>query len=142
MSGILDGLLRLSRAEAIEHAHAKTVNLADLARQRLDYFSTHARAGQITMQHEIEPDAFVLADPGHVDTMLANLIDNAIKYTPPGGAVCLSIRVDAEEIVLTLSDSGIGFEPAERAHLFDRFYRSDKPTVRQTHGSGLGLSIV
>ncbi len=142
MSNILDGLLRLSRAEAIEHSQAKAVNLTELARQRLDYFLPRAGAGQITVQHEIEPDAFVLADPGHIDTMLANLIDNAIKYTPPGGTVSLSIRVEAGEILLTVSDSGIGFEPAESAHLFDRFFRSDKPTVRQTYGSGLGLSIV
>ena len=142
MSGILDGLLRLSRAEAIEHSHAKAVNLTELALQRLDAFSPQAEAGQILMHHEVEPDAFVLADPGHVDTMLDNLIDNAIKYTPPGGLVSLSIRVDAEEIMLTVSDSGVGFDTTEHAHLFDRFYRSDKAAVRQTHGSGLGLSLV
>ena len=142
VSETLDGLLRLSRAEAIDHAQAKAVNLAELSRQRLDAFSPQARAEQIAVHHEVEPDAFVLADPGHIDTLLDNLIDNAIKYTPPGGTVCLSIRVEAEEIVLTVSDSGIGFETTERAHLFDRFYRSDKPAVRQTHGSGLGLSIV
>ncbi|MFQ5568143.1 MAG: sensor histidine kinase [Rhodothermales bacterium] len=142
VSGILDGLLRLSRAEAIEHSQARTVNLAELARQHLDYYASHAEAGQIALQHEVEPDAFVLADPGHVETLLANLIDNAIKYTPPGGTVRVSIRVDDETIELTVSDSGIGFDTTERAHLFDRFYRSDQPAVRQTHGSGLGLSIV
>ena len=142
MSEMLDGLLQLSRAEAIEHSQAQAVNLTDLARQRLDYFSPQARAGQIAMHHKTEPVALVLADPGHMDTMLDNLIDNAIKYTLPGGTVCLSIHLDAEEVVLTVSDSGIGFDSTERAHLFDRFYRSDTPAVRRTHGNGLGLSIV
>ena len=70
-----------------------------------------------------------------------NLIDNAIKYTPPGGTVCMTVHRDAEEVVLSVADTGIGFTEAERAQLFNRFFRSDTPAVQRTRGSGLGLSI-
>ena len=142
MSEILDGLLRLSRAEAIEPSHAGTVNLSELVRQRFDHFATLAEARQIELRHEADQETLVAADTGDVEAVLDNLLDNAVKYTPPGGIVCVSVRTEEEEVVLTVADSGVGFDKAERAHLFDRFYRSDKPAVQQARGSGLGLPIV
>ncbi len=142
MSKILDGLLQLSRAEAIEQSHAGTVNLSELARQRLHHFASHAVARQIELRHDIDQEAVVAAHAGDVETVLDNLLDNAIKYTLAGGAVCVSVRPEEEEVILTVTDSGIGFDETDRAHLFDRFYRSDKPAVQQARGNGLGLAIV
>lgn len=142
MGDILDGLLRLSRAEAIEPSHAGTVNLSELARQRLDHFTSHAEARQLKLHYEADPETLVAAEAGDVETVLGNLLDNAVKYTPSGGVISVSVHTEEEEVILTVDDSGIGFDEAERVHLFDRFYRSDKQTVQQTHGSGLGLAIV
>ena len=142
MSEILDGLLRLSRAEAIERSQAGRVNLSELAQQRMEHFASHAEARQVELRHDVDQDTFVAADAGHVETVLDNLLDNAIKYTPSGGIVCVSVRPEEEEGVLRVTDTGIGFDEVKQSHLFDRFYRADTPAVQQAHGSGLGLAIV
>ena len=142
MSAILDGLLRLSRAEAIEPSQASTVDLSVLARQRLDHFTPHAEARPLNLHCEADHETLVAAQAGDVETVLDNLLDNAVKYTASGGTVCVSVHTEEEEVILTVTDSGIGFDEAERGHLFDRFYRSDKPAVQQVHGNGLGLAIV
>ena len=74
--------------------------------------------------------------------MVYNLIDNAVKYTPEGGAVTVTLTADSREAVLTVRDTGIGIPPEDIAHIFDRFYRVDKARSRATGGTGLGLSIV
>ena len=142
MSEILDGLLRLSSAEAIEPSHAGTVDLSELTRQRLDHFTSLAEARRLDLHYEADPETLVAAEAGDVETVLDNLLDNAVKYTPSGGTISVSVRSEEETIILTVADSGIGFDEAEHGHLFDRFYRSDKPAVQQTHGNGLGLAIV
>jgi len=86
------------------------------------------------------------ADDVHVDgnrealrILLRNLLDNAIKYTPPGGTVDLEVRRTADGVTLGVDDSGPGIAPAERARALDRFHRG---ASRATSGSGLGLAIV
>jgi two-component system, OmpR family, sensor histidine kinase TctE len=73
--------------------------------------------------------------------LLSNLIDNALRYTPEGGSVTVRVRADAvhEQAILEVEDTGPGIPPAERAHVFERFYRILGSNV---DGSGLGLSIV
>ena len=74
--------------------------------------------------------------------MLGNLIDNAIKYTPPGGTITLSLHREGNWANLEVSDTGIGIAPEHLAHIFDRFYRVDKARSRTSGGTGLGLAIV
>jgi len=69
-----------------------------------------------------------------------NLIDNALKYTPPGGGVVLAVRREAGRVVLTVTDNGPGIAPGEREAVFRRLYRSD--ASRSQRGLGLGLSMV
>ena len=71
--------------------------------------------------------------------MVYNLIDNAIKYTPEGGQVNISLRADSRAATLVVQDNGIGIPEEDVKHIFDRFYRVDKARSR---GTGLGLSIV
>jgi len=86
------------------------------------------------------PD-LVEADAHRVDQMLVNLIENAIKYTPSGGAVTvLTWRRDAE-VGVTVSDTGPGIPPEDLDHVFDRFFRVDEARRRTSGGSGLGLAI-
>jgi signal transduction histidine kinase len=71
-----------------------------------------------------------------------NLVDNAIRYTPSGGKVTVSIAPEPDGIRLRVADTGIGISPEAAPHIFERFYRADKARSRQDGGFGLGLSIV
>jgi two-component system phosphate regulon sensor histidine kinase PhoR len=84
----------------------------------------------------------VLADPEGLQVILRNLVDNAVKYTPAGGAIDVTLRRAAGEVLLTVADEGIGIPPQDLGRVFERFYRVDKARSRQLGGTGLGLSIV
>lgn len=83
----------------------------------------------------------VRADPYLIETILGNLVENGLKYTPPGGSVRVELTQGAETASLTVTDTGIGIPPAEQSQIFERFYRVDKARARSTGGAGLGLAI-
>lgn len=84
----------------------------------------------------------VRGDETQLVSMFSNLVDNAIKYTPPGGKVEVVGRADESEVVVSISDTGIGIPESKLARIFERFYRVDKARSKETGGTGLGLSIV
>jgi two-component system sensor histidine kinase TctE len=84
-------------------------------------------------QVEMEGNAMMLRE------LLSNLIDNALRYTPAGGSVTVRVRLDAQQAILEVEDTGPGIAPAERVHVFERFYRI---LGSSSSGSGLGLAIV
>jgi two-component system phosphate regulon sensor histidine kinase PhoR len=88
------------------------------------------------------PPVVVWADEDAVDQVLENLLDNALKYTPPGGAVRLSWGINDGEAWFEVADTGIGIPQADLPRIFERFYRVDKARSRELGGTGLGLSIV
>ena len=73
--------------------------------------------------------------------VLSNITGNALNFTPQGGSVTLSARLVADEICITVRDTGVGIAAEHRARIFDRFYRIDKSRSRQAGGSGIGLTI-
>lgn len=83
----------------------------------------------------------VLGDPDRLKQLFLNLVDNAVKYTPPAGKVSLSLSKKGEWAFFEVSDTGVGIPPENLPHIFDRFYRVDKSRARAQGGSGLGLSI-
>ena len=91
------------------------------------------------MRFETDP-CFVNADADQIQQVIINLLDNAVKFTPPGGAVAIITRDAGDHISLRVKDSGVGILPQDAPHIFDRFYKSDKAhTVGK--GTGLGLAI-
>ena len=84
----------------------------------------------------------VEGDETQLTSMLTNLIDNAIKYTPPGGQVEVTAAADEEEVSVRVADTGIGIPEGKLSRIFERFYRVDKARSKETGGTGLGLSIV
>lgn len=77
-----------------------------------------------------------------INTIVNNLVSNAIHYTPAGGQVILRTRNEGDAAILEVSDTGIGIAPEQQARVFERFYRVDKARSRDMGGTGLGLSIV
>ena len=73
--------------------------------------------------------------------LLLALLDNAVKYTPPGGRVRVSMQIEKSKVAVLIKDTGIGISMEDLPHIFDRFYRASKDRSRRNSGAGLGLSI-
>lgn len=86
-------------------------------------------------------DLAILGDSQGIPRLLSILLENASKYTPPGGAVTLSAAMDGERIILSVVDTGIGIAPEHLLRIFDRFYRATPASENAPTGSGLGLSL-
>jgi two-component system phosphate regulon sensor histidine kinase PhoR len=91
---------------------------------------------------DISDEIQVLADSDAIHQVLVNLLDNALKYTPPGGRVTVSARSGNGTVEFCVADTGIGIGAEHLPRLFERFYRVDKARSRELGGTGLGLSIV
>ncbi len=141
---ILD-LLSLARIESgAEHLVLEDVGLATAVHGCAERHQERARAKSQVLQ-VIGPsgaEVFARADEEAVREILDNLVDNALKYTPPGGTIRLRWWADGEASHLEVNDTGIGIPEAELPRVFERFYRVDKARSRELGGTGLGLSIV
>jgi signal transduction histidine kinase len=84
----------------------------------------------------------VRGDANALTTLISNLVDNAVRYTPAPGRVDVIVRMDGADAVLEVRDSGPGIGAGDRARVFDRFYRGTAAQISDAHGSGLGLAIV
>ena len=116
------------------------VNLGDLVRQSAERLRPQAERGGVML--DIDSPGAVLsvsADPEQTDRMVVNLLHNAIKFTPPGGHVRVSVQAENGDAVVRVQDTGVGIEPEELPRVFERFYKIDPS--RAGEGSGLGLAI-
>jgi two-component system, OmpR family, phosphate regulon sensor histidine kinase PhoR len=140
---ILD-LLQLARVEAGKEVFDfRDVSLDHLARECLEQFAPAAAARTTSLEIAPEgPPLLVHADEEGLRTILQNLIDNALKYTPPGGRVRVFWRREGGHAVISVQDTGIGIATRDLARIFERFFRVDKARSREMGGTGLGLSIV
>jgi two-component system sensor histidine kinase TctE len=139
---LIDQLLALARAEhrGAEAPAYEAVDLAELAREAVRDWVPQAVERQIDLGIEIPHDEVrVFGVPLMLREVLGNLIDNALRYTPAGGAVTLRLQRDGSDVVLEVEDTGPGIAENERLRVFDRFYRV---LGTQVEGSGLGLAIV
>lgn len=84
----------------------------------------------------------VMADRDRITQVVLNLMDNAVRYTPEGGEVCVRVQMADEALLVHVQDTGIGIAPEEQGRIFERFYRSEDARVQETEGTGLGLAIV
>jgi len=137
---LVQQLLTLAREEdQASRAPNEPVRLDELAREVVAEHAALAHSKDVDLGVTREETLTMRANPGSLRTVLSNLVDNAVRYTPRGGSVDLSLTRDGGDAVLEVSDSGPGIPAEERARVFDRFYRrsGDGP-----EGSGLGLAIV
>jgi two-component system sensor histidine kinase SenX3 len=146
LSNLITDLLDLTRLESQEQVEnpvpvdVRSVLMTVLARIR-----RVAREKNITLQWKRFGKAAqytVRGDETLLTSMFTNVVDNAVKYTPPGGRVEVMGGFEGSEIVVRVSDTGIGIPESKLPRIFERFYRVDKARSKATGGTGLGLSIV
>jgi PAS domain S-box-containing protein len=139
---LVEDLLSIARIQAGEfEVHRCPVDLAEVVRLGVEGMRPAADEAGLRLESECEPPVRVCGDADRLDQVLANLLSNAIKFTPAGGRVAVGLRTTPEEAVLTVTDTGPGIRPQERARLFDRLFRGDDVTRLQVSGAGLGLAI-
>ena len=144
LSRLVSDLMAISRLESRhrEDDHAP-VNFSLLLRQAAQAAESAREARKQSLILDLaEEELKFNADRQNLSQVLDNLIDNAIKYTPEGGEIRVSLKREANEAVLTVKDTGIGISDQYQERVFERFYRVDKVRSQSLGGTGLGLSIV
>jgi signal transduction histidine kinase len=138
---MLNTLMDISEAETGTMAlHLETTNLADLIRQSVDLYEDLAEQRGLRIEAARDGELQIPLDRNRMRQVVANLLDNAVKYTPPGGRILIAARRDGPDAVLSVSDTGVGIPADELPRIWDRLYRGDKS--RSERGLGLGLSLV
>jgi two-component system OmpR family sensor kinase len=140
MTRIVNDLLVLAEVESGQLDQEQTVSLKELL------LDAHERALQLAGERQVvierQEDLWVKGDAHRLDQLIGNLVGNAIKYTPEGGTITLSLYQDGDWARLDVTDTGMGIPAEHLPHIFERFYRVDKARSRKSGGSGLGLAIV
>ncbi len=144
INGLINGMLQLARVQAgvaiLKRTH---FDIQTEIESCIDAAEVMAKAKQITLTTRFpEVPLFMDSDPEAVQTVVSNLLSNAIRYTPPSGSVSLQVTVVGAGLVIRVQDTGIGIEKEELARIFERFYRVERARTTDTGGTGLGLSIV
>lgn len=142
MSRIVDDLLDLSR---VEFGGTEEWTDIDLGRVLVEVVSTNQHAAKrqgLGLSLTGSAELLMRGDRAQLVSMFSNLVDNAIKYSEAGGVVSVESATQGDEILVTVTDHGIGIAERDQKRIFERFYRVDKARSRATGGTGLGLSIV
>ncbi|GAB4373848.1 MAG: ATP-binding protein [Calditrichia bacterium] len=143
LSRLVEELFQLSKLDAKQvQPHPEPFSIAELAQDVVLKFKPRAEKSRITLE-AIQPPKLplVMGDIGLIERVLANLIENALQYTPPNGMVKVVLSDGEQGVRVVVSDSGQGIPPEDIPHVFERFYRVDKSRSRTKGGTGLGLAI-
>ncbi|MBX3186398.1 MAG: response regulator [Labilithrix sp.] len=139
---MVDELLLLAEGKESElELQLVPCDLGDLVEKIVETWGPAARARDFQLTSEIER-ACVNADPSAIDRMLSNLLSNAMKFTPSGGRIAVSLKSTSSHVRLEVRDNGIGIDPELRGRLFGRFERGNASVSNGISGSGIGLSLV
>ena len=141
LAAMTSELLDLAAVEASRwEVRLEMVDLGGLVRESVERLRPQADRGGVSLEMTmLAADVNIRVDPGQIDRMVINLLHNAIKFTPPGGHVQVSVRTEDGEAVVRVSDTGEGIDPDALSRVFERFYKTDPSRSRD--GAGLGLAI-
>lgn len=140
MQRLINGILDLERVGALS---IETCDMRQLILSVVKGFEDIARANQLELETDVGEELPLLqADPNQLGQAIANLIDNAIKYTPKGGKICVKAQATEDKFIVDVTDTGIGIPTIHHSQVFDRFFRVKQGRSKEDIGSGLGLSLV
>jgi heavy metal sensor kinase len=138
---MINTMLMISKTESgVDKLSYEEINLTGLVREACELFEPTAEDKKVTLNCDVPQKSHLVGDNRMIQRMISNLLDNAIKYTPSGGVVSVSVSEnDGRDVTITVQDTGIGISPNDLPRIFDRFYRCDQS--RSNPGIGLGLSL-
>ncbi|HSF81593.1 MAG TPA: ATP-binding protein [Anaerolineales bacterium] len=144
MARLVNNLLDLGRIEAGIGLQLEMVSVAELLERAISSLQMLAVQKRVQLSLETQPQTIDLveADQALLQQALHNLIENAIKYTEPGGKVLVRANSRQDQLVFEIRDTGIGISPVDQPRLFEKFFRAGRPGSKRSHGTGLGLAIV
>ncbi len=142
LSAIINTMLEIAETDAgVIHLVREQVDIKELIRKAHEIFLAVADDKELSFDLDIpSSDLFIEGDTMRLQRCASNLLDNALKFTPPGGRVLISLRALSDHVEIIVTDTGKGIQEDDLPHIFEKFYRSDKS--RATPGNGLGLSLV
>ena len=141
MKELISGMLKIAEHEEGKRIIDIRLNMKDIIEQVVIAAKPKASAKEINII-EIVNDCYITANAEKITEVVANLVDNAIKYTGVGGSVLVSLIPHRAEVILTVKDTGVGIPSHALGRIFERFYRVDKGRSKSEGGTGLGLAIV
>ena len=143
LSQLIDDLLEIAKQDAGRRFTRRSeVSLSEVVEHAVAHVKPKADDQKLAVHVNVPRDITGYVDPEQIEQVLINLLDNAVKYTPPGGSVEVTASVDGGWAAVSVTDTGIGIPKKEIRRVFERFYRVDKARSRYLGGTGLGLSIV
>ena len=141
LEGLVENILMASRLESPDHRfHKEQVNLSSKTRDLVE--SVGRKHSEANLIPTIQPGLFIHGDAMASASVILNLIENAIKYSPTNEEIRVNLYSDTEEVILEVADRGPGIPEKEKSNVFRRFYRSGNEETRASKGTGLGLFIV
>jgi CheY-like chemotaxis protein/nitrogen-specific signal transduction histidine kinase len=142
--GLINDILDLSKIEAGRMTlHPEECELNEIVRETLTVVHPQALKKKLVLEALIDPGAaFVKLDAGKIKQVMYNLVSNAVKFTPDGGRIDIAGSAEGRDLVLSVSDTGVGIADEDAAHIFDEFYQVDGSYTRKHEGTGLGLALV
>ena len=141
LGSLIEGLLTMSRLEAKAlELKKRSHSLAEIVE------SLRGRLTNVTLRHNLQiniPEELpaMQIDEARIAEVLSNLVENAAKYSPEGTTITFEAHLDGDEIIVTVSDEGVGIPQEFQQRVFDRFYQVESPATRRKSGAGLGLCI-
>lgn len=143
LSRLVDAILKLSRLESRSTPmNEEVVDVGDLIRPLVMSHEAFVNDAGLTLEYDAEPDVIVYGDRDMLRQATANLISNAVRYTPAPGKIAVSVKRGDVMAAIAVRDTGIGLSPEERRMVFKRFWRAEESRQRQSGGLGVGLAVV
>jgi len=142
LTRLSERLLTLTRLDSAPEREVVPVELGNVAERVIHMLRPLAETAQVTISCRREPECRLLSTDDDMYQVVFNLVENAIKYNLPGGTVKVAVYRKEDQVILEVTDTGVGIPEEDRPKIFNRFYRVDKARSRAAGGTGLGLSIV